>query len=301
MIKKILPAFIFIFCFSNYTIAQDTTDVMAQLEKDSAKTIYTTATFKTTRLINGQSVETTAPGVLDLRIDHRFSSLNGGAYEFFGLDNASMRLGFDYGISKSLMVGIGHTTYQKTYDAFFKWKILRQSTGKINMPVTVDLAATVAYNTLKDEVIGKTLDAADRTSVATTLVIGRKFSENLSLQIMPAFIVKDQASFFSFSHPVDFAIGIGGRQKITRHMSLNAEYYYQLPSTQEPGSANVLSIGIDIETGGHVFQLHFTNTQGMTDKAFIAETTGKWDKGEIGFGFNLSRVFNVSKKAKSGW
>jgi hypothetical protein len=312
MLRTSLPLFFFIaFLTINATAqqhtkkpAQDTTaDLMKQLENDSSgnKTVYATATFKTTRLINGHSVEVTKPGVLDVRIDHRFGYISGGAYQFFGLDQANVRIGFDYGLSKSVMIGIGHTANQKVYDAFFKWKILRQSTGEVNMPVTVDFVPTIAINTLdsSDLNIGKKINFSDRVSLANVLVIGRKFSDNLSLQITPAYILKDKA-FFSTLHNNEFAIGIGGRQKLSKHTSFNAEYYYQV-SGQEPGTSNVFSIGVDIETGGHVFQIHLTNTQGMTDNAFITQTTGKWSKGNIGLGFNLSRVFNVSKKSKAGW
>lgn len=304
--SKNLYLLILFVCFSTVnTIAQDSTDVMANLEKETAKdeTNYTTATFKTTRVVSGQSTENTAPGVLDLRINHRFGQLNSGLYNLFGLDEASMRLGFDYGITKNIMVGIGHSTYQKTYDVFFKVKLLRQSTGKINMPITLSYVPVVAFNTLKtNPPTDPKPSLSDRTSFTNQLIIGRKFSESFSLQLMPTYIYKDNVPNVTlpYSKRNTFAMGIAGRQKISRRVSLNAEYYYQLPDTQGPLSTNVLSLGVDIETGGHVFQLHFTNSRGMTEKAFITETTGKWEDGDILFGFNISRVFNV-KKTKNHW
>src|SRR6187402_279510 len=118
MPKQTLLLFAVIILAANSSIAQDSTDVMANLEKETQKeeTTYTTATFKTTRVVTGQSTENTAPGVLDFRINHRFGQLNSGIYNMFGLDEASMRWGFDYGITKNIMVGIGRSTYQKTYD-----------------------------------------------------------------------------------------------------------------------------------------------------------------------------------------
>lgn len=123
---------------------------MNQMEKEVAQNQinYTTATFKSTRIINGHSVETLPAHVLDLRISHRFGPLSSGVYNFFGLDNATMRLGFDYGITNNVMIGVGHSTYQKTYDAFFKAKVLRQSKGQVSMPVTITLVAAVALNSL---------------------------------------------------------------------------------------------------------------------------------------------------------
>src|SRR6478672_9182983 len=129
--------------------AQDTTDLMGQLEKEAnakegPKTEYTTATFKTTRLINGHTVEQTGKGVMDVKISHRFGKINGGAYEFFGLDNATMRMGLDFGLLNWLMVGIGRSTFEKTLDGFTKVRLLRQSSGAHSMPITMNYVGTVA-------------------------------------------------------------------------------------------------------------------------------------------------------------
>lgn len=276
---------------------KDTTDLMAQLEKESStenSINYTTATFKTTRLIDGHTVENVGQGVMDVKISHRFGQLNGGGYELFGLDNATMRLGLDYGITNWLMVGVGRSTYQKTFDAFFKVKLLRQSTGKRNMPVTVSYVPTVALRTLRWEDPTRKNYFSSRLSFTHQLIIGRKFSEGTSLQIMPTYVHRNMA--IKATDPNDLlAIGVGGRQKLTKRISLNAEYYYQIPQYRIDGTTNALSVGFDIETGGHVFQLHFTNSRAMTEKNFITETTGKWEKGDIFFGFNISRVFTIGK------
>ncbi len=299
LVRKIVITQIIMLSISTFIHAQDTLDLMKQLENevnanDKNKTEYTTATFKTTRLINGHSVENTGKGVLDVKISHRFGTINNGAYALFGLDNATMRMGFDYGITKNFMVGIGRSTYQKTFDAFFKIKILKQSTGKVNMPVTVSYVPTVALKTLKWENPNEKNYFSSRLFYTHQLIIGRKFSKNTSLQLMPTFIHQNLAALIADPNDI-IAIGIGGRQKISKRISFNAEYYYQLPGFKLTGTTNALSIGFDIETGGHVFQLHFTNSQGMTERTFIAETTGKWDKGDISFGFNISRVFTIGK------
>lgn len=298
----LIPLAFFITFFS---FAQDTTDISKMLEdelkaNDQTKTAYTTSTFKTTRLIDGHSVENTAPGVLDLKISHRFGTIggtNGGAYNFFGLDNATMRLGFDYGITPTLMVGIGRSTILKTFDGFVKWKILRQSTGKRKMPVTVSYVPTIGLVSFKDTATYKFFSS--RINFTHQLLIGRKFTEGLSLQVMPTVIHRN--------YPVDngpndvFAIGMGGRQKLSKRTSFNVEYYYQVPKYRVPGSANVLSLGFDIETGGHVFQIHITNSSSMTESSFITGNRGSWGKGDILFGFNISRVFNVGKKHTKEW
>lgn len=279
--------------------AQDTTDLMAQLEKEvigdnKSHTTYVTATFKTTRLINGHTVENAGKGVLDIKISHRFGQVNSGGYELFGLDNATMRMGFDYGVTRYLMIGLGRSTFEKTYDAYFKLKLLRQSHGKRKMPVTISYIPTVALKTLKFEDPDRKNYFTSRLFYTHQLIIGRKFSEGTSIQLMPTYVHRNLVKLATESNRI-YALGIGGRQKITKRVSLNAEYYYQLPDYQLTGTTNSLSVGFDIETGGHVFQLHFTNSRGMTERSFISETTGEWGKGDVFFGFNISRVFSIRK------
>ena len=298
--KTLITAFVFSGILFSKVYAQDTTDIMSQLEKEMGNsekdlTYYTTATFKTTRLINGHSVENVGKGVLDVKISHRFGNINGGGYQFFGLDNATMRLGFDYGINRFLMVGVGRSTFEKTYDAFFKLKILRQSRGKKNMPITLSYVPTIAIKTLKFEDPARKNYFSSRLFFTHQLILGRKLSENTSLQLMPTYTHQNLVQLASDPNDL-IAIGIGGRQKLTKRVSLNFEYYYQLPGYKLHGTTNSLSVGFDLETGGHVFQLHFTNSQGMSERTFISETTGKWGKGDILFGFNISRVFTIGKK-----
>ncbi|MFM2359199.1 MAG: hypothetical protein RLY16_1192 [Bacteroidota bacterium] len=279
--------------------AQNEDDLMSMLEnqvqsegKNSIN--YTTATFKTTRLINGHSVENVGKGVLDFRLSHRFGTLNKGAYEMFGLDNASMRMGFDYGLTNRLMIGVGRSTYEKTIDAFFKIKLLAQSTGKRNMPITLSYVPTIAIKTLKWANPDQKNYFSSRLFYSHQLIIGRKFNEGTSLQLMPTLVHRNLVDSFYQSNNI-FSIGIGGRQKLSKRISINFEYYYVIPKYKLPNTTNCLSIGFDIETGGHVFQLHFTNSKGMHERAFISETNGKWEKGDILFGFNLSRVFTIGK------
>lgn len=288
--------FLLAFCFSNSLHAQDS--MMKMLEDSmmvNQKPTHVTGTFKGTHIINTQSVETPAKGVLLFMIMHRFGKINDGGYEFFGLDNATMRMGFDYGITDRFTVGIGRSTFQKTYDGYVKAKLLRQTDGSEKIPVSVTAFATIAYTTLKytDKPY---LNGRYRTSYATELLIARKINRNLSLQLSPTWL-----HYNLVPETVDqndlFALGIGGRMKITRRASINVEYNY-LPSGQIKSTKvyNSLSAGFDIETGGHVFQVHVTNSQGMIDPIFLGQTTGTWSKGDIYFGFNISRSFNVAKK-----
>ncbi|KAA9037614.1 hypothetical protein FW778_16095 [Ginsengibacter hankyongi] len=297
----------------NKTGAQDTTRIagsdatlMSQLETQEAKneTNYAAATFKYTHVIDGQSVENLPARVLDVRILHRFGPLSSGLYNFFGLDYSpfNVKIGFEYGITNNFMIGVAHSGYNKTYDAFFKLRLLRQSTGAIKSPVTVSFASTVAISTLKPSQIDPAVKPdpttkIDRASYVLQLLAARKFSEGFALQLMPTFVHADNISFLHNKHDI-FAIGIAGRQKLSKRINFNAEYYYQLPDMKAPGAHNVLSFGINIGTGGHVFELLFSNSFGLTEKQFITETPGRWDNADALFGFNISRVFQLGKKHK---
>jgi hypothetical protein len=162
------------------------------------------------------------------------------------------------------------------------------------MPITLSYAPTVALKTLKFEDASRENYYTSRLFFTHQLIIGRKFSEGTSLQLMPTFTHRNLVQLAA--EPNDLiAIGIGGRQKISKRVSLNVEYYYQLPDYKLTNTTNSLSVGFDIETGGHVFQLHFTNSQGMSERTFITETNGNWADGDIFVGFNISRVFTIGK------
>jgi hypothetical protein len=246
--------------------------------------------------MNGHSVEKMPPGQLDVRISHRFGKLNSGAYNLFGLDQSNIRLGLEYGIFKWLMIGVGRGSYEKTFDGFTKVTILRQSSGARVMPVSLSLFSSVALNSMKWTDETRANYFSSRLSYVGQILIARKISQGLSLQLTPSYVHRNLVT--TELDPNDlFALGAGGRLKLTKRISLNAEYFYVVnPKTYMSRQIyNSLSVGVDIETGGHVFQLLFTNSLGMIEKAFIGETTGQWKKGDIHFGFNISRVFTLKK------
>ena len=278
---------------SGQVIAQQEQDLLSLLGREET-TEYAAASFKTNRVINLHSIENTAYGVLDVKISHRFGFLNGGPYELFGLDQATIRIGLDYGISDRFTIGVGRSSYEKTYDGFLKYKLLRQSTGLKNMPITVALLGSASIQTLKWTDPTRDNLFSSRLCYVSQLIIGRKFSSNFSLQLSPTYVHRNLVKTAEEKNDV-LAIGLGGRLKLHKRFSLNMEYIYVLPDQIDPVYRNSLSLGFDIETGGHVFQLHFTNSTSMIEKGFIAETTGDWGDGGIHFGFNLSRVFTIVK------
>jgi hypothetical protein len=292
-LKILLPA-ILAFLIDMNLLAQDI-DLDAILEEATgSETEYVYATFKSTRIVSGHSIERMKEGQLDFRISHRFGRINGGAYEFWGLDQANIHFGLEYGITDWMMVGIGRGTYEKTYDGFLKFTLFRQSKGKKNMPVSISYLTTAAVNTLRWEGPGE-LDFWNRLSYVHQLLVARKFGERFSMEINPSFVHRNMVA--TELDPNDlWSIGAGARFKITKRISINAEYYYVLPPLNDYRSQktyNPLSIGFDIETGGHVFQIHMTNSLAMIEKGFIGETTGNWLDGDIHLGFNISRVFSL--------
>ena len=248
------------------------------------------ATFNDTRIINAQSNETPGKNVLHFVIAHRFGQINEGAYALWGLDNASMRMAFDYGITDRLAVGVARSTFQKTYEANIKWRALRQNSDN-SMPVSVTLYSVTMANGLRWSDPTRENYFSSRLSYVNQAVIAKKWGSKLSLALIPSFIHRNLVESLSDAHD-QWTLGAGGRYKVTSRASINAEYHYALAGLPTD-HVNSLSLGMDIETGGHVFQLHVTNSQGMFERAFLTETGGRWRDGALYFGFNLSRVFDL--------
>ena len=294
MKAKILYATLSCLLFVVPLQAQSLEELLNEKLKKEAEPEYTMATFKYGRVINGQSVENTGRGDLVFLVSHRFGTLNSGFYNFFGLDNATTRLQLDYGITDRINVGIGRSTYQKTWDGWAKFKVLRQGTGPSTLPFTLSVVLAGDAMTLKDPAAEKTYSFANRLNYVTQILAARKFGPRFSLQLSPTYIHKNLVSRRIDQNNI-FAIGSGARFKLGNHVSLNAEYYYLLPGQTADDYRDSFSIGVDLETGGHVFQLHLTNSRSMIESEFITENTGSWFDGNIHFGFNISRVFGLGR------
>ena len=277
-----------------FSFAQPSKSLLDDLEPDPTEIEYATNAFKSTRVVNSQSMELLGHGVLDFRVLHRFGKLTTGFEQAFGLDNASTRIGFDYGILTNLMVGIGRTTFKKETDAFAKYRVLRQSSGAVNMPVSLLGVSGLTYNGQAQPFTSATIEPtfANRLAFFQQIIIGRKFSEEFSLQLTPTYLHRNVVQNTLYAHDL-FALGIGGRLKLNKRLALVWDYTHAFNRFPDDPSSDPLTLGVDIETGGHVFQLHFSNAVGMNERAFISDNNGNWFKGEIQFGFNISRVFQV--------
>src|SRR5258706_5208986 len=298
--KKIFTGF---FLFSTLALwAQD--DLMKELEKDQKAEInYVSQTFKGTRIVNGQSVETKGKGELEFIFAHRFDKLNTGSYNAWGFDGyAVVRLGIEYGITDRLSVAIGRTfNYSnKMVDTYLRYKIARQSTGAKSFPVTITGIGTITYQAYPNADAAAQAgipmpNTSDRMGYVAELLIARKFSSKFSAQISPTFVHRNAVDK-SIENNDDYAIGFAGRYKITRSLSLIGEYYSRMNVHADSPYYNSAGMGIDIETGGHVFQLIFTNSLGLNPNTIITTTDGKVSNGDIHFGFNITRTFQLTKR-----
>lgn len=282
---------VFIFTLVNLS-AQD--DLLSLVGEDKPKKEFVEYSFKSSRVIMSHSLEIIRPGVMDLRILHRFGNINGGAYEFFGLDNATMRMGFDFGLTKNLMIGIGRSTNKKELDGFIKYRLIHQAKNG-GVPFSLLLVAGSSLTTLKPTDTTRKNYFSSRMGYYGQAIVGSKLSEGFTLQIMPTVVHRNLVP--AVNDPNDmFAVGMGSRLRLSKRISVNVDYYYRINPREADGTKNPLSVGFDIETGGHVFQLHFTNAVGMNEKVFLTETTNDWAKGDIQFGFNISRSFQIKRK-----
>lgn len=263
--------------------------ILASAQEKGEKTAFT---FKDTRIVNGQSVETNQEGQLKFIISHRFGSVNGGVKEFFGLDQATIRLGLDYGIKDWLTVGIGRSSFEKTVDGFVKARLLHQREGGSGSPLSLTILSSTAVQTIDFVEDNRENYFSSRLFYTHQALFARKFSDRLSLQLMPTFVHRNLVENTEVSNDV-FALGGASRFQLTKMISFQAEYYYTLPDQLAEVYNNSLSLGFDIETKNHVFQLHVSNSQGMIEKFFIGETRGSWMDGDIYFGFNISRDFQL--------
>lgn len=300
---KQLPAILIgliLILISGKTYSQDL-DALLNAETKST-TNYATATFKASRIINGHSIEQMKKKQLDFRISHRFGTLNNGAYGLWGLDQSVIHFSLEYGLKDWLMLGVGRGSYNKTYDAFAKLRLLRQSSGAKVMPVSLSYFTSVEMNTLKfpTRPEGAKNYFSSRMAYVHQLLIARKFTDNFSIQLSPTFIHRNLVKSELDQNDI-YSMGAGARYKLSKRLSLNAEYYY----TYNPNAKfldtryyNSASVGVDIETGGHVFQIMLTNSQGMREGTFIPQTTSDWLDGGIHLGFNISRVFSFQKDKK---
>lgn len=300
MKKSILLSFI-VFCSLASFAQDDLLDMLEEEVKQETSPETVTATFKAIKLINANTIETTKKKTLEFSITHRFGNMKIGEpigyHTYWGMDNATnIRFSFDYGLTDRISIGIGRSKTREHYDANIKYRFLEQKTG--GMPISaayyVNTAITAVAKIQEDELI-------NRLSYVHQLIIASKLSNAISLEILPTLVYRnfvDKRIFHPENGSVDkndlFVLGFAGRFKITKRTAFVVDYF--LPFSEFRDSENnyydALGVGIEIETGGHVFMLNVTNSTGIVENDFLPYTNSSWGKGEYKLGFNISRVFS---------
>lgn len=298
--RKVFILFLSFAFFSAWS--QD--DLLKELEQtQKPETNNVIQTFKGTRIINGQSVETKGKGELEFIFAHRFDKINSGSYGAWGFDGFAMvRLGMEYGVTDRLGVSIGRTFFynNKMVDAYVRYKVAQQTEGAKNFPVTITAIGTVtyqAYPNASDAASANILlpSTSDRMGYVLEVLVARKFSSNFSAQVSPVFVHRN-AVIQAYENNDDYGVSVGARYKLTRSFSLVGEYQTRLNTKENSPYYNSAGFGVDIETGGHVFQLIFTNSLGLNPQTILTQTDGKIANGDIHFGFNVTRTFQLRKK-----
>lgn len=266
-------------------------DLLQELDSlNKNETKYELPAFKALQIGNLQSTKVVDKGDLYMVVAHRFGYLKNGIDDFFGLDQANTKIQLLYGLLPNLQIGISRDSYEKTYSGTAKYRLFNQSD---KIPVNVSLYGSIDVNSQLKKTTYPGLKTGDRFSYTAQVLASRRFSDKLSLEVAPIFVRRNlqNLNFTKTMTHNQLLLGLGGRYKFSKRFSFNVDYAYNFSKNKKSLYHNPLTVGVDIETGGHVFQLLFTNSRASNDAAFLTETLGDWSKGEISFGFNIVRVF----------
>lgn len=297
IMKKILYTAFAILGNASLFFAQSPDDLL-NMVAEKPKKEYTTATFKTTRLINFHTVEVLSKRSLDFRIMHRFGDINSGAYNAWGIDGgANIRLSLEYCHGTRLMVGVGRTSSKKIGDAFVKYRLLKQTNGN-EMPVSVTLFSSVYHTFMQNVIIdgvNKYQSIPDRLSYCNQIMVARKFNSRFSFQLTAAMVHVNLVEKI-FDKNDCFVIGGVTRYKFAKRQAITLEYGYRINKYSKDKYYDSFGIGYDLETGGHVFQIHLTNSFGLTEDQYFMYTNTSWENWGVRLGFNISCVFSLQRK-----
>lgn len=260
-------------------------DLLKEIDTLQTNSENSQPAFKALQIVTGQSTKLAAKKDWYIIVAHRFGDISYGLKDFFGLDNASTKLGVIYGITENFSLSFSRETNMKTFEGAVKYSLIKQSD---NFPINIVGYNVLALNTELDKDNYPQIKFGDRLSYLNQVLISRRFNDAFSFQFTPSYIHKNLYEP-TIENNNQFLTGIGGRYKVSKRISVNAEYFVNFDNHNY--YKNPLSLGMDIETGGHIFQLLFTNSQLNSDIGYLTNATGKWGKGHIFFGFNLYRVF----------
>ena len=288
--KKLLLAIFLISISTSIYSQDDLLDILDDETPENTQEDIVTATFKGTRILNGHSIENRKDEELEFIISHRFGAINLGFDELFGLDQSNIRFALEYGLTDDLTVGLGRSSFEKTFDSFFKYSLVKQKKGAYAFPFAISVFGSIAAKTQDEEFPILERSFSENLSYVGQVLIARKFNSSFSMQLTPTYIHRNTVRVAEDPQSI-FALGFGSRIKLSKRVSFNTEYYWAFDESTSINAKNSLAFGVDIETGGHVFQLILSNAITMIEKSFIAENTGDFFGGDIHFGFNISRTF----------
>ena len=276
-----------ILCLPFWSFSQD--NLLSEIDTDSVVNQDTYAVFKGLKIVNFESTKLISKKQFVFMVSHRFGSIKHGLDNFFGLDDAVTRLNFVYGLTDGINISASRSSFQKIYETSIKYRLVRQR--EQGSPFTIVGYNSLTMNTSLSHINLPKLEFKHRLGYTTQLLISRKVTTNLSLELAPTFF-HDNYVAINDQDNSQYALGIGGRYKLGKRWSINMDYGWHLNRASDSPFKNPFSVGVDLETGGHVFQLHFTNAQAMNTNGFLGQATGDWSEGDIYFGFNLTRIFN---------
>ena len=298
-IAKIFLSGILMFC-SGYSAAQNDPLALDDLPVESTPV---KSAFNGSYVINNQSTNVLQPGRLDFLILHRFGEFSDGAFNAFGMDYAAIRLGFEYGITQKLTAAIGRSSVGKNYDAHLKYRPIVQKEGGVNnVPVSVVLFSSIAFSSTelrRQNEIQESNQFANQLVYTNQAIISRQFSTKFSLQLAGAVVHRNTVLSSKYNNNV-VAVSTGARLKVTDRMHITADYSHVFNKDQENKVYDPIAVGLEIVTGGHIFQMYLTNSVGMIEKEFLTATTGNIKDGDIRIGFTVSRAFMLKHDVKGG-
>ena len=263
-------------------------ELLSEIDTVIEEPTYASAVFKGLKVINFESTKLVAKKGFNFIVSHRFGTVKKGFQNLFGLDEAVTHLNFVYGLSDNINISASRSSNQKIYEVATKFRLVNQQAGKIPLTV-VGYTSVLANTSLETDNLPK-LEFKHRLSYVAQLLVSRKMNNNLSLILSPTFF-HDNYLTDDFQENSQYGIGFGGRYKLGKRWSLNMEYGVHLNRSENSLYKNPFSIGVDLETGGHVFQLLFTNSQSMNTNGVFGTSTGEWGESDVYFGFNLARSF----------
>ncbi|SMG48713.1 hypothetical protein SAMN05661096_03508 [Marivirga sericea] len=249
--------------------------------------------FRDTRVVNGHSTELLPKGMMKFIISHRFGDISSGIQQLYGLDNSTIRIGLDYAITDFINIGFGRSSLQKHYDVYLKYRLLQQKKDG-GSPVSLVYYTNAAVRTIQTPQT-ETLSFTNNLTFVHQLLLGRKFNEFISFQIMPTYVHRNFVLDLESNNDI-YSLGAAARIQVSKVLAFNLEYYLNLPDQLASQYQSSAGLGVELETKGHIFQLNFTNSLGMIAPLYIAETTGRVQNGNIHFGFNITRDFKVGAR-----